>query len=90
MLEEYFSAPKTLRRLRTGPSGSYIDGFADALKRAGYSKASAIRYLRNAAHLGQFTKRVGGWPGHHRRKHAESFLSSPVALPLSFIKRREN
>ena len=60
MLEEYFSAPKTLRRLRTGPSGSYIDGFADALKRAGYSKASAIRYLRNAAHLGQFTKRVGG------------------------------
>ena len=60
MLEEYFSAPKTLRHLRTGPSESYIDGFADALKRAGYSKASAIRYLRNAAHLGQFTKRVGG------------------------------
>lgn len=63
MLEEYFSAPKTLRRLRTGPSVSYIDGFADALKRAGYSKASAIRYLRNAAHLGQFTKRVGGGLG---------------------------
>jgi hypothetical protein len=63
MLEEYFSAPKTLRRLRTGPSGSYIDGFADTLKRAGYSKASAIRYLRNAAHLGQFTKRVGGGLG---------------------------
>jgi len=60
MLEEYFSAPKTLRRLRTGPSGSYIDGFADALKRAGYSKASAIRYLRNAAHPGPISKRVGG------------------------------
>ena len=63
MLEEYFSAPKTLRLLRTGPSGSYIDSFADALKRAGYSKVSAIRYLRNAAHLDQFTKRVGGGLG---------------------------
>ena len=60
MLEEYFSAPKTLRHLRTGPSESYIDGFADALKRAGYSKASAIRYLRNAAHPGPISKRVGG------------------------------
>jgi site-specific recombinase XerD len=60
MLEKYFSAPKTLRRLRTGLSGSYIDGFADTLERAGYSKASAVRYLRNAAHLGQFTKPRGG------------------------------
>ena len=40
MLEKYFSAPKTLRRLRTGLSGSYIDGFADTLESAGYSKAS--------------------------------------------------
>ena len=60
MLETYFSAPKTLRRLRTGLSGPYIDGFADTLERAGYAKASAIRYLRNAAHLGQFVSRVGG------------------------------
>jgi len=60
MLEKYFSAPKTLRRLRTGLSGPYIDGFADALESAGYSKASAIRYLRNAAHLGQFANRVDG------------------------------
>lgn len=59
MLETYFSAPKTLRRLRSGPSGPYIDGFADALENEGYSKASAIRYLRNAAHLGQFLQRNG-------------------------------
>jgi len=59
MLETYFSAPKTLRRLRSGPSGPYIDGFADALENQGYSKASAIRYLRNAAHLGQFLQRNG-------------------------------
>jgi site-specific recombinase XerD len=59
VLEMYFSAPKTLRRLRTGPSGPYIDGFADTLERAGYAKASAVRYLRNAAHLGHFVNRVG-------------------------------
>jgi hypothetical protein len=39
--------------------------------------------------LGQFQSASAvAW--HHRRKHAESFLSSPVVLPLSFIKRQEN
>lgn len=59
MLETYFSAPKTLRRLRTGPSGPYIDGFAAHLGEAGYSSGSAVRYLRAAAHLGHFLERRG-------------------------------
>jgi integrase len=54
MLERYATAPKTLKRLRSGPSGPYMDGFAAALERDGYSQASAIRYLRAAAHLGYF------------------------------------
>ena len=54
MLERYFSAPKTLRRLRAGLSGPYIDGFAGWLAAQGYSQPTAIRYLRAAAHLGQF------------------------------------
>jgi len=57
MLEKYFSAPKTLARLRAGLSGPHIDGFADALERDGYSHGSAVRYLRAAAHLGQFQRR---------------------------------
>ncbi len=57
MLETYFSARKTLARLRTGPSGPHIDGFADALEREGYSRASAVRYLRAAAHVGHFLQR---------------------------------
>jgi len=57
MLEKYFSAPKTLARLRTGLSGPYIDGFADALEQDGYSPLTAIRYLRAAAHLGRFLER---------------------------------
>ena len=60
MLEKYFSAPKTLDRLRGGLSGPYINGFADALKQDGYSPASAVRYLRIAAHLGRFVQRKGG------------------------------
>lgn len=57
MLEKYFSAPKTLARLRSGLSGPHIDGFADALELDGYSPASAVRYLRAAAHFGRFLQR---------------------------------
>ena len=60
MLEKYFSAPKTLRRLRGGISGPHIDAFADDLERDGYAPASAVRYLRAAAHLGCFVQRKGG------------------------------
>lgn len=60
MLEKYFSAPKTLARLRAGLSGPYIDGFADALEQDGYSQGSAARYLRAAAHLGHFLQGHGG------------------------------
>ncbi len=54
MLETYFVAPKTLRRLRSGPSRPYIDGFAECLQHEQYTHATAIRYLRAAAHLGHF------------------------------------
>jgi len=60
MLENYFCAPKTLRRLRVGLSAPYIDGFADALERDGYAKTAAVRYLRAAAHFGCFVHRRGG------------------------------
>jgi site-specific recombinase XerD len=60
MLEKYFSAPKTLRRLRGGISGPHIDGFADNLEREGYAPASAVRYIRAAAHLGCFVQRKCG------------------------------
>src|SRR6202521_17673 len=48
----YFSASKMLGHLRSGPRGPYLDGFAAALERQGYSPATAVRYLRAAAHLG--------------------------------------
>jgi site-specific recombinase XerD len=60
MLETYFSAPKTLARLRAGPSGPYMDGLASSLERDGYRAATAVRYLRAAAHLGHFLQGRGG------------------------------
>ena len=52
MLETYFSAAKMLGHLRSGPSGPHLDGFAAALERQGYGPATAVRYLRAAAHVG--------------------------------------
>jgi len=60
MLDNYFCAPKTLRRLRTGLSGPYIDSFANSLEGERYAPASAVRYLRAAAHFGWFVHRKGG------------------------------
>lgn len=59
MLETYFETRFVLERLRTGLSGDYIDGFADRLEAQGYSWWSARRYLRAAAHLGQFAEARG-------------------------------
>ena len=37
LLETHFEASKTLRRLRAGLSGAYIDSFADELDAHGYA-----------------------------------------------------
>lgn len=60
MLEKHFSDPRTLRRLRAGLSGPYIDGFAKSLAEEGYAHATAIRYIRAAARLGVFVQRRNG------------------------------
>lgn len=57
MIEQYFSAPKTLRRVRGGPSSAYIDGFIEALMRDGYTRTTIRRSVRAATHLGLFLAR---------------------------------
>lgn len=63
MLETYFPAAKMLGHLRSGPSGPYLDGFAAALERQGYSPATAVRYLRAAAHVGHVMAEHGASSG---------------------------
>src|SRR5262245_27377159 len=53
---------KLLGHLRGGPSGPYLDGFAAALERQGYSAGTAARYLRAPAHLGHVVARQGAMP----------------------------
>ena len=62
MLETYFPASKMPEHLRSGPSGPYLDGFAAALARQGYSADTAVRYVRAAAHLGHVLAPRGALP----------------------------
>ncbi len=56
MLEAFFDHPFSINRLRAGPSGPYIDGFAQSLKDIKYARETARRYLRSASHLGRFVE----------------------------------
>ena len=71
MLTIYFKSPFTLERLRSGPSGPYLDGFAHKLHLAGYSQGAAQRLLRAAAHL-------GGW-GQANDNPIQSFNKDTLA-----------
>ena len=46
----YFAAPKTLRRIRQGPLGAYVDDFASWLQEQRYSRSSGRGIIRAVAH----------------------------------------
>lgn len=46
MLDRCFENPRTLDRLRTGPLGSYVDGFAASLLTSGYARNTVRIHLR--------------------------------------------
>jgi hypothetical protein len=56
MLVTYFENTYTLNRLRSGPLGQYLDGFAQHLDEQGYAKSVARRMLNAGAHLEHFVK----------------------------------
>jgi integrase len=57
MIDNYFKAPRTLARLRSGCTGPYIDGFAAALADVGYSAHTIRGYIHAAAHVGIWSER---------------------------------
>lgn len=59
MLERFFEAAFTLDRLRSGPSGGYLDGFSEELLDVGYSRAIGRSYLRSGSHVGWFSETKG-------------------------------
>ena len=54
MLERCFKNPLTLRALRGGPAGPFLDGFAESMCAAGYAPDTSGSYLQAADHLGQW------------------------------------
>jgi len=60
MLEHCFKSPFTLHRLRGGPAGPLVDGFAASLCATGYSSKTSRCYLHAADHLGRWATRRGG------------------------------
>ncbi|MDO8479688.1 MAG: tyrosine-type recombinase/integrase [Candidatus Rokubacteria bacterium] len=59
MLERCFKNPLTLHRLRSGPAGPFLDGFAESMCADGYSSETGGVYLYAADHLGQWAARRG-------------------------------
>lgn len=51
MLSDYFRSPQTLKRLRSGPIGPFIEGFAEELESAGYSRITIRAHLGASGHL---------------------------------------
>ena len=62
MLENYFSRPSTLNRLRSGPIGSDVDDLATALQQQGYAWASIRNYVRGCDQFARWLSRHGYAP----------------------------
>ncbi len=59
MLTTYFKHPFTLRKLRSGPAGPYLDDFAAQLTRAGYCRYRIRAYVRGAGGFSAWAASAG-------------------------------
>ena len=57
MFERFFKTDSTPRRLRNGPAGPFLDGFAESMSAGGYSSRTVGPYLHAADHLAQWAAR---------------------------------
>jgi len=62
MLENYFSRPSTLNRLRSGPIGSDVDDLATALQQQGYAWDSIRNYVRGCNQFARWLSQHGYAP----------------------------
>jgi site-specific recombinase XerD len=74
MLEDWVESPRVLARIRRNYLARHIKELAIRLKEQGYSKWSAVRYLRAAEHFGRWLKEKGITPSEADRSHAKEFL----------------
>jgi len=50
-LEKYFNAKRCIARLRDGPAGRYLDGFADHLDGLGFNQDTGQKYIQSVVHM---------------------------------------
>ena len=58
-LEQAFSYPETLKKLRSGPLGALLDGFCTWLLTHGFHRSIVRKHLSNVSHLNQHLGRSG-------------------------------
>jgi integrase/recombinase XerD len=51
MLSKYFDAATRIREIRSGPAGTLIEEFSEALLRRGYAEITARQHIRSAEHI---------------------------------------
>ncbi|MEK7348721.1 MAG: tyrosine-type recombinase/integrase [Candidatus Eisenbacteria bacterium] len=59
MLERLFKTDFTPRRLRDGPAGPFLDGFAESMFAGGYSSTTVGSFVHAADHLARWAARRG-------------------------------
>ena len=55
-LECVIKCPKTLRRMRSGPLGKFLEGFCNWLLEHGFSCGTIRKHLFNLSHLNKHQK----------------------------------
>ena len=83
MLENYFSRPSTLNRLRSGPSGSDVEDLATALQQQGYAWDSIRNYLRGCDQFARWLSQHGYAPSDvsHTRQPLHQRMPRPPSCP---------
>jgi hypothetical protein len=79
VIELYLEHPRTLRRFRASPVGSYLDVFASELHASGFGWQMGGQHLRGAVHL-------GGWAS-SRGIAVEAFDDDVIAAFVAHLPR---
>ena len=80
MIDQFYSDPLSLQRLRFGPLGDHIDTFAQVLSAQGYARSTAIEKIRVVAGL-------SGWL-YRRQLGVEALDEQSISEFLRYWRRR--
>lgn len=83
MIERYFSQPKVLLRLRSGPIGPYLPRFVSALEQKRFSRDTIRRFIRGADRLGRWLEGQGVALLEANQNHLKGYVLQQARLPDS-------